>query len=200
MEAPLRFVRTCAIALAFAGAALITPAASLAASTGGIDNAGTTPGSATASPLALQGVLVLNQSETTTAGNQETILQVAGLNLLSKSGNGVNGGALAIAGTILDTLNHALCPKGTEAAGACIGLLFSNTTHTGMTNNASSATVALTLGKAHLRLLGSEASTTQTSSGQCVSTSLGYIANWENVTALPASALENGSIAGPGAC
>jgi hypothetical protein len=178
----------------------LTPATSLAAGSGsGIDNAGTTPTSATASPLALSTLLVLNKSDTTTNGAHETILEVAGLNLLSKSGNGVNGGALAVAGTILDTLNKALCKGGQEASGFCIGLLFSNTTSNATTNNASGSTVALTLGKYHLRLLGSEASTTHTSSG-CVSTSLGYLANWENVTVLPGSALENGSIAGPGAC
>lgn len=185
--------------LAIVGAAMITPAASLAAGGGGIDNAGATPGSASASPLALGSVLVLNKSDTTTSGAKVTVLEVAGLNLLSKSGNGVNGGDLAIAGGILDTLNKALCKNGQEASGFCIGLLFSNSTQTAATNNASGSTVAVTLGKAHLRLLGSEASTTQESAG-CVSTSVGYIANWENVYALPSSALENGAIAGPGAC
>ena len=195
----MKVLRASVLTLAIAGAALLTPASSLAAGVTGIDTAGTTPTSGTAAPVDLGTLLVLNKSDTTTNGAKETILEVAGLDLLSKSGNGINGGALAVAGTILDTLNKALCKNGQEASGFCLGLLFSNTTSNATTNNASGSTLALTLGKYHLRLLGSEASTTHTSSG-CVSTSLGYLANWENVTVLPGSALENGSIAGPGAC
>jgi hypothetical protein len=184
--------------LALAGAALIAPGSAVAAG-GGIDTASSTPGSASASPLQLNGILVLNKSDTTSSGSNITVLQVAGLDLLSKNGQGVNQGALAVAGGLLDTLNKALCKNGQAADGFCIGLLFSNTTATGKTDNASGSTLAVTLGKTHIRLLGSEASTTHTSSG-CVSTSLGYIANFQNVVALPGSALENGTIAGPGAC
>jgi hypothetical protein len=194
----LKFVRNGSLALAIAGAAMIAPSAAMAAGSP-IDTSGSTPTASSAATLNLPGVLVLNKSDTTTAGAQETVLEVAGLNLLSKNGAGVNQGALAIAGTLVDTLNHALCPKGTEAAGACIALLFTNTTTTATTNNASGSAVALTLGKAHIRLLGSEASTTATPAG-CVSTGIAFLANFENVVAIPSTLLQNGTIAGPGTC
>jgi hypothetical protein len=179
----------------------MVPGSALAGGIGGIiDNAATTPGAASASPLALNGLLVLNKSSTLAGGGQVTVLKVAGLNLLSKSGENVNTGALAAAGTLLDTLNHALCGKGALAPGFCLALLFSNTSDTSTSNNASAAAAAVTLGSLHLRLLGSETSTVDVS-GQCKSTSLSYVASVSGVVAVPANVLgglqNGGAAAGP---
>jgi hypothetical protein len=194
----LKFVRAGTLALVIAGAALIAPGSSLAAG-GGIDTVGATPTAATASPLQLNGVLVLNKSDASTSGANVTVLQVAGLNLLSKNGAGVNQGMLAFAGTLLDTLNKALCAKGTEASGFCLALLFTNTKSGPVNHGASGATAAITLGSIHLRLLGSEASSTAIGT-VCGTTGLAYVLNMSNVPAAPGINIQNGALGGPGAC
>jgi hypothetical protein len=181
--------------MVLAGAAMFAPPSLAKASPGGVDQSSAQPGSASASPLSLPGVLVVNGSSEATTSSNEEVLAVAGLNLLGNSGTRggtINTGLLAAAGQIVAKLNQALCRKGVEANGFCLEVLFSNATKGtdsrfpgSTTTSASSAVAALTLGMFHLRLLGSSASG-EVNGTKCSDLSTAYIVNTENAPKLPA--------------
>lgn len=155
------------LAVMAAGAAVaLTPGV---ASAGAFD-ATASPGSSSADVLAADGVATLHGTSTSSTGSQGEVLSVLGQNLLSKSGDNVNGGALAALGGVADQINGALCPKGPDQAGTCVVVLYSHNTNRTLTNpvatqekhNASSSTVGLVLGNTGLFVLGSESFSVKT--------------------------------------
>jgi hypothetical protein len=198
--------RTGTLAALLAGAALILPGSALGASLGPIETAAATTNSSSAANVDSPGLLVLNKSQTTSLGSHVTVLQVAGLDVLSKSG-AVNTGVLALAGGLVDAVNAALCPDTNAPSGFCVALLFSRNVNAVVppltSQNASAATATVILGTLHLRVLGSEASTSNTHTFPlCGSIGHSYILNTDAVTAsfIPPGLLENNATAGPGAC
>jgi hypothetical protein len=181
-----------ALTIAVAGAAMIAPAASLAAGSV-IGTASATPTSASATALDLGALLTLGKSDSSTTGGQSvTVLKVAGINLLSKDSADKNTGTLAAVGGLLDGIDHATCRQGTAANGFCLLLLGSNdasnaTSGSGVTtatSNASYDTLALTLSKYHIRVLGSAASSITATVGgakACQNAALGYLINTDGI-------------------
>lgn len=187
----MRLLKAGVLALALSGVGLLAPAAALA----GIDDATSSTQGASADVLSDPGLLVFGGSQTTTGTTANVeVLQVAGINLLGKTAQNKNTGALAAVGKIVDAVNKGLCHNGPQADGGfCLAVLFTHAqtgtvgspTGPDPTAGASTALLALTLAKYHLRLLGSSTDTIVSQPGTanqtCTNDATAFIINDQNV-------------------
>jgi hypothetical protein len=159
---------------------------------------------ASAAPVDLSGVATLGKSNTSQGSSNVQVLNVAGTNLLSKSG-GANHGALAPVGNVVDSLNKGDCKKGPDNPGFCLVVLYSNQTDSGNptanSNSASYTTAGVHLGQEKLFVLGSQAGSAS-GGGNCFSFGRSYLLIGEGPTAIPTNdpGIDNSSVSGPGAC
>lgn len=180
----MKSVRIGVLAAVVAGIVMVVPSSSLAAG-GGIATATSSGSGASGSVIDLGSVLTLGQSNTSTTGGPSVqTLTLLNLKLLGKDAANHDTGDLAAVGALVQSLDTALCRKGTTGKNFCLALLSSSDSSSGGASSASYQTLALSLGSLHVRLLGSAASSTATTVGGvpvCQNGAVGYVLSTDPV-------------------